>query len=291
MKNPIFHTPVLLAEVIEFLMPKPGKSYIDATLGGAGHTFEILKRGARVLGIDRDKQAIEYVKSHMQIEQNLTLVQGNFSQLAEIAKSHGVSQVDGILFDLGVSSHQFETSQRGFSFTKEGPLDMRMDQNLQISAYDIVNNFDERRIHEILKTYGEEKYSRPIARAICSARQIEPINSTIRLAQIVRSAVPRGVRKKMIDPATKTFQAIRIVVNSELLNLEDTLPQTISLLVKGGRLVIISFHSLEDKLVKRFLKSQKSLRVLTPKPIGPSKSEIYKNPRSRSAKLRVAERI
>ena len=287
----IFHTPVLLDKVVEFLMPKPGKSYIDATLGGGGHTFEITKRGARVLGIDRDKQALEYVNSRMHMEQNLTLVQGNFSQIAEIAKSHGFSQVDGILFDLGVSSHQLETPQRGFSFTKEGPLDMRMDQNLPISAYDIVNNFEERRLNEIFKTYGQEKFSRSIASAICSARQIEPINSTIRLAKIIQQATKRGVRKTKIHPATKTFQAIRIVINSELLNLQECLPQTISLLVHGGRLVIISFHSLEDALVKRFLKQDRQLRVLTPKPIGPARSEIWQNPRARSAKLRAAEKI
>lgn len=199
--------------------------------------------------------------------------------------------MDGVLFDLGVSSHQIETPQRGFSFSKVGPLDMRMDKSITVTAYDIVNHFDERRLNEIFKTYGQEKFSRSIARAVCSARQIEPINSTVRLAKVIEKAIPPGVRKQKINPATKTFQAIRIVVNSELLNLQESLPQTTELLVSGGRLVIISFHSLEDGIVKRFLKSQGGLRVLTPKPIGPSQSEILDNPRARSAKLRAAEKI
>lgn len=284
-----FHTPVLLDEVIDFLNPSPGKTYIDATIGGAGHTFALLKKGAKVLGIDRDPDAIAHVREHIN-SQLLTLAQGNFSKIGEIARSNGFIKVDGILFDLGVSSHQLESAKRGFSFTKEGPLDMRMDPQLSVTAYDIINNFDERRLNEIIKTYGQEKYSRSIARAIYSARQIGKINSTIRLKEIIQSAVPRGARKARINTATKTFQALRIIVNSEILNLESTLPQTSKLLVGGGRLVIISFHSLEDATVKRFLKTQESLRVLTPKPIGPTKSEILKNPRARSAKLRAAEK-
>lgn len=283
----IFHAPVLLQEVIKFLAPAPGKSYIDATIGGGGHAFELLKRGARVLGIDRDPEAIEQVRKETR---NVMLVQGNFNKIGEIARSNGFGNVNGILFDLGVSSHQLEVPKRGFSFTKEGPLDMRMDPDLTIKAADIVNNFDERRLYEIFKTYGQEKFSRSIARAICSARQIESINSTVRLAQIISDAKPRGEYVR-IHPATRAFQALRIVVNSELLNLESTLPQTTNLLAPGGRLVIISFHSLEDALVKRFLKQEEKLLVLTKKPIGPSRQEILDNPRARSAKLRVAERL
>lgn len=299
-----FHKQVLLHEVIKFLNPAPGKTYIDATIGGGGHAFALLQKGAKVLGIDRDPEAIEYVKNQLETrncppagetgkletKENLVLANGNFSDIGQIAKSYGFNQVHGILFDLGVSSHQLENAQRGFSFAKVGPLDMRMDPMLSVTAYDIINHFDERRLNEILKTYGQEKFSRSIARAICSARQIEPITSTIRLAKIIEDAIPSGVRSK-IHKATKTFQAIRIVVNSELLNLQESLPQTTKLLAGGGRLVIISFHSLEDANVKRFLKQERQLKVLTKKPIGPSKSEILKNPRARSAKLRVAEKI
>lgn len=297
-----FHKPVLLAQVIEFLDPAPGKFYIDATIGGGGHSFALLQKGAKVLGIDRDPEAIEFVdkkwkmvNGKWKIAENLTLVQGNFSHIGQIARENGFSQVNGILFDLGVSSHQLETPKRGFSFQKEGPPDMRMDPNLTVTAYDIINNFNERRIHEILKTYGQEKFSRSIARAICSARQVKPIKSTIRLAKICQEAVPRGVYGKhrviKIHPATRTFQALRIVVNSELLNLGESLPQTTKLLAHGGRLAIITFHSLEAQIVKRFLKQEKQLAILSKKPIGPSKSEILQNPRARSARLRVAEKI
>ena len=286
----IFHAPVLLQEVIKFLSPAPGKSYIDATIGGGGHTFALLKQGARVLGIDRDPDAIEHIKDKWKIGKELILARANFNKIGEIARSNGASQIDGILFDLGVSSYQLEKADRGFSFQKKGPLDMRMDPDLEVTAADIINNFDERRLYEIFKTYGQEKFSRSIARAICSARQIESINSTVRLAKIIEDAKPRGAYEK-IHPATRAFQALRIVVNSELLNLEEALPQTTNLLARGGRLVIISFHSLEDALVKRFLKQEEKLLVLTKKPIGPNRQEVLANPRARSAKLRVAERI
>lgn len=300
----IFHAPVLLQEVSKFLAPASGKSHIDATIGGGGHAFELLRRGARVLGIDRDPEAVEYVKSKIKnqkekfpkgnakikIGKDLILIHANFNKIGEIAQEHGFMKVNGILFDLGVSSHQLEKAQRGFSFQKAGPLDMRMDPNLSVTAQDLINNFDERRLNEIFKTYGQEKFSRSIARAICRARQVEPINSTVRLAKIIEDAIPRGTYQK-IHPATRAFQAIRIVVNSELLNLEEALPQATNLLARGGRLAIVSFHSLEDGLVKRFFKQEKKLQVLTPKPIGPNRQELLANPRARSAKLRVAERI
>ncbi|OGD93164.1 16S rRNA (cytosine(1402)-N(4))-methyltransferase [Candidatus Curtissbacteria bacterium RIFCSPHIGHO2_01_FULL_41_44] len=286
-----YHTPVLLQEVIDFLNPAPGDLFIDATVGGAGHTHEILKRGARVLGIDRDPEAIEHIKNQFKIRENLHLVRGNFTSIGQIARENGFNQINGIIFDLGVSSHQLEKAQRGFSFEKEGPLDMRMDPALTIKAYDIVNNFDQRRLNEIFKTYGQEKYSWPISEAICSARQIKPVETTTELAQIVKKVIPRGVRGRYVHPATKTFLALRIVVNSELLNLQASLPQTVEILKIGGRLAVISFHSLEDGLVKRFFKQEAKLQVLTKKPIGPANQEILENPKSRSAKLRVAERI
>lgn len=296
-----YHTPVLLQEILKFLDPAPGKLFIDATVGGGGHTIELIKHGARVLAIDRDPEAIEHVKSKIKnlfwnknvsiskikIGKDLILANANFNKIGEISREYGFSQVDGILFDLGVSSHQLEKAERGFSFQKEGPLDMRMDPTLQVTAADIINNFDQRRLNEIFKTFGQEKFSWAIARAICSARQIKPIETTGQLAQIVREVYRRG----KFDPTTKTFLATRIVVNSELLNLEEVLPQTIGVLKTGGRLTAVSFHSLEDGIVKRFFKNQRKLKILTKKPIGPQPWEIEKNSRSRSAKLRVAEKI
>ena len=294
-----FHKSVLLKEVVEFLNIKPGCLYIDATAGGGGHTFEILRRGGKVLAIDRDPEAIEHINNRVKSleskvkSQNLTLVNGNFAKIAEIAKDQQFEKVDGIIFDLGVSSHQLEKAERGFSFQIEGPLDMRMDPKITITASDIINNFEKRRLYEIFKTYGQEKLSWCIASAICSARQIKPVTTTGQLAQIIEKAsggVYRRRARKRISPATKAFQALRIVVNSELLNLEETLPQTVKILKRGGRLAIISFHSLEDQIVKRFFKNERRLVVLTPKPIGPGREEIQKNPRARSARLRVSEK-
>ena len=291
-----YHRPVLLQKTIEFLDPARGKLFIDATVGGGGHAFELLKRGGKVLGIDRDPEAIKHIKKSQKLKaksQKLVLVCGNFSQIGEIAKSEGFSQLSGILFDLGVSSHQLEEARRGFSFIHEGPLDMRMDPNLNVRAFDLVNNFDKRRLNEIFKTYSQEELSWPIADAICRARQVKTIETTTELAKIVEAVYVRHIKRKnkRIHPATKTFLALRIVVNSELLNLEDSLPQTVDLLEKGGRLVIVSYHSLEDKIVKRFFKREAKLEVLTQKPIGPENSEIEANLRARSAKLRVAQRI
>ena len=297
-KSVKYHTSALLQEVIEFLDPKPDKKFIDATIGGGGHTLEILKRGGKVLGIDRDPDAIEHVKKEVHSSQftvhssgDLVLVQENFNRIGQIAKEKGFEKVNGILFDLGVSSHQLEAAERGFSFEKNGPLDMRMDPNLTVRAFDLVNNFDQRRLNEIFKTYSQEKLSWSIAGAICSARQIKPIETTDELAEIIKEVYRRFRKKGRLHPATKTFQALRVVVNSELLNLKEALPQTLDLLITGGRLVVVSFHSLEDEIVKRFFKHESKLKVLTPKPIGPKDLEIRANPRSRSAKLRAAEKV
>jgi len=284
-----FHESVLLKEVIDWLDVKSGGLYIDATAGGGGHTEAILARGGKVLALDRDPQAIEHLKKGAQ--GNLILVNDNFSHINSIAVKFGFQNVSGIIFDLGVSSHQLETPQRGFSFQNEGPLDMRMDPNLNIRAFDLINFFDKRRLYEIFKGFGEEKLSRPIADAIYSARQIKKIETTRELAEIVREVYRKYRVKSKLHPATKTFQALRIVVNSELLNLEEALPQTVELLEKGGRLAVISFHSLEDGIVKRFFKQAARLKTLTKTPIGPGAGEIQKNPRSRSANLRVAEKI
>lgn len=289
----IFHKSVLLHKTLDFLNPKSGDLFIDATAGGGGHTFELLRRGARVLAIDRDQEAIEQIRSKREIDGHLTLVKGNFANIGQIARANGFEKVNGILFDLGVSSYQLDTPERGFSFQKEGPLDMRMDPDLNLRAGEIVNRFERRRLYEIFKTFGQEKFSRAISKAICSARQIKPIETTAELAQIIKYAVPRGVgkNKRKVHPATKAFQALRIVVNSELLNLEEALVQTQELLKIDGRLVIISFHSLEDEIVKRFFKQNKNFNILTKKPIGPEEIEINQNPRARSAKLRAAVRI
>ncbi len=287
MKN--FHQSVLLKEAVDGLNVKQDRLYIDATAGGGGHTEEILKRGGKVLAIDRDSEAIDYLREKRL--ENLTLVNDNFSHIKSIAVKFGFEKVEGIIFDLGVSSHQLDEAKRGFSFQKEGPLDMRMDPALPITASDLVNNFEKRRIHEIIKDFGQEKLSWPIADAISSARQLKRINSTSELAQIVSEVYRKYRRKSKLHPATKTFQALRIVVNSELLNLEEALPQTVEILKKGGRLVVISFHSLEDAQVKRFFKQAARLKTVNKTPIGPGAGEIQKNPRSRSAKLRIAEKI
>lgn len=306
-----YHKSVLLGEVIDFLQPKPGKLYIDATIGGGGHSFELLKYGAKVLGIDRDPEAIEHVekevishKSKVRIGKDLILVNGNFNKIGEIAKFYGFTKVDGIVFDLGVSSHQLETVQRGFSFNRAGPLDMRMDPSIAVKASDIINNFDQRRLNEIFKDFAQEQFSWRVASAISSARQIKPIETTVELAQIVEDARGRArnktfeVKKRKrhvkgtgLHPATKVFLALRIVVNSELLNLEEALPQTIDLLKSNGRLVVISFHSVEEGIVKRFFKKTKELKILNQKPIPASVREVRENPRARSAGLRAAEKI
>ena len=293
------HTPVLLQKTVEFLDPEPGKLFIDATCGFGGHTEELIKKGSKVLGIDRDPEAIEYLRKSQESRvksQRLVLIQGNFADIGEIAKEAGFGKVDGILFDLGVSSVQLASPERGFSFIKGGPLDMRMDPTLGISAGDIVNNFEKRRLYEIFKNYGQEKFAGAIAGAICRARELKPIETTAELARVIEEVYKTGGvwirdKAKKLHPATKVFLALRIVVNSELLNLEKALPQTVELLNRKGRLVVISFHSLEDGIVKRFFKHQANLKVLIPKPIGPEKTEVLANPRSRSAKLRVAERI
>lgn len=280
--NIVIHTPVLLQEVIDYLSPTPGKKFIDATIGGGGHTIEILNRGGQVLGIDRDPEAIESIK----IDHDLVLVNDNFSNIGSIAKANGFTSVDGILFDLGLSSLQLDNLARGFSFQSPGPLDMRMDPNLAIKAQDIINNFDERQLYEIFKTFAQEKYSRAIAGAICRARRLKPVEDTGDLANIIEEISTKSSKIKI---KARIFQALRIIVNSELLNLKDALPQTEKLLKSGGRLAVISFHSLEDGLVKRFFKGGQ-WKVLTKKPIGPGPEEIITNPRARSARLRVGQK-
>ncbi|MFH1833056.1 MAG: 16S rRNA (cytosine(1402)-N(4))-methyltransferase RsmH [Candidatus Levyibacteriota bacterium] len=286
-----YHTPVLLKEIVDFLGVSKGKKYIDATLGGGGHTFEILKCGGTVLGIDVDQDAIDYVKSKIN-EEKLVLVKGNFKDIDKIAHSKGFNNVSGIIFDLGVSSFQLEKDSRGFSFQKEGPLDMRMDPSGasgQVKAADLINALTKGELYELFTKLGEERFARTISNDICRARRVKPIETTSELAGIIRK---RGFLKK-IDPATRVFQALRIAVNDELNNLKEALPKAIGLLEKGGLLEVISFHSLEDRIVKNcFQQFQKEGlgNVLIKKPIVPSNEEQKINRRSRSAKLRVFKR-
>jgi 16S rRNA (cytosine1402-N4)-methyltransferase len=296
-KSEVYHIPALLHETIQLLNVKPGKKYIDATLGGGGHSEEILKRGGILLGIDQDPEAITFAaKRFKQACPGLTpprLVQANFKDIKAIALESGFDRVDGILFDLGVSSHQLETPERGFSFNQEGPLDMRMSPELSVTAKDLVNVLNEGELAELFWKLGEEKFARRYAKAIVSARKISPILTGDQLAQIILREAPKRGRFDRTHPATRVFQALRIAVNDELHCLQIALPQTIGLLNKEGRLVVLSFHSLEDRIVKNFFLEEERkgvLKVIAKKPLTPTKEEVEFNPRSRSAKLRAAEK-
>jgi len=296
------HQPVLLNEVIFYLDPQPGKKFIDSTVGLGGHTLSLAKRvktQGKVLGLEWDRHALQKAQERVEqagLEKNIILIQGNFVQLKEKAERHGFLKVDGILFDLGISSWQIEKSGRGFSFQRDELLDMRFDSRDKtlITAAQIVNQWPEKKIAAILKTYGQERYTQRIARAIVEERKKKPIKKTFQLVEIIREATPKLYHRQRIHFATRTFQALRIAVNDEINNLIKALPQALGLLEKRGRLAVISFHSLEDRIVKNFFKQAKDrgqLAILTKKPLTPSQEEIKFNPRSRSAKLRVAEKI
>ena len=294
------HVPVLLNEVIGGLAPQAGGRYIDGTLGGGGHAFATLAASApdgRLLGIDTDPAALAAAGQRLALYGGrATLAHGNFRDIGAIAQSHGFAAVDGILLDLGVSSHQLDTPERGFSFTADAPLDMRLNPAEGPSAADLVNETPEDELADIIYQYGEERGSRRVARFIAEARRKEAITTTAQLAELVARAL--GGRHGKIHPATRTFQALRIAVNNELGSLEAALPQATELLAPGGRLAIISFHSLEDRIVKLFFRAESgyggsprnSLTILTKKPIEASDDEARRNPRSRSAKLRIAAR-
>lgn len=302
------HTPVLYEEALAALRPISGGVYIDCTVGGGGHAAGILERSAptgTLLGLDADPAALEVAARNLQpYGPRVTLVQGNFVHLAEIARNHGLARVDGILFDLGVSSLQLGDAQRGFSFQANGLLDMRFDPRGQTTtAADLVGGLSERELAELLFRYGEERRARAIARAIVAARAREPVASASRLADIVVQA--SGAKRASIHPATRTFQALRIAVNRELQNLDMALPQALGLLRPEGRIVVISFHSLEDRLVKQFFARESRgcicpprtpvcvcghsprLAMVTKKVVRPSREELVRNPRSRSARMRV----
>jgi len=295
-----FHTPVLLNETIEFLKVEKNHKYIDATLGGGGHTEKILERGGYVLGIDCDLEAIKFCadKFGLKLEregeeafaygERIILVWQNFIKIKKVATKFGFVEVDGILFDLGVSSHQLSDSRRGFSFEKEGPLDMRMDQRLNVTASDLINSLSRRQLEDLLKKFGQEKHYRAIARTVESLRLRQKIKTTSDLAGLIEKTVKE---KNRLHPATQVFMALRIAVNSELENLKLVLPQAADLLKIGGRLAVISFHSLEDRIVKQFFRENSSLQMVTKNYIKPSEIEVTVNRRSRSAKLRVAEKV
>lgn len=287
------HTPVLLQQIIDALQVTPGKQYIDATLGGAGHTAEILNRGGIVLGIDQDKDALTFVTEKLEPyiqDKTLTLAHGNFKDIKQIATEHNFTGVDAVLFDLGVSSYQLDDSGRGFTFRKSEPLDMRMDVRGEITARDIVNTYTEQELANLFEKYGEEINAKKIARGIVDARTVEKIETTGRLTQIIEALIPR---REKINPSTRVFQALRIEVNQELKSLKQGIIDAFSLLGKEGQLAVISFHSLEDRIVKRQFEEfvfEGTGVVKTKKPITATEVEVKVNSRSRSAKLRIIQK-
>lgn len=304
------HAPVLLAEVLEALAIRPDGAYLDGTYGRGGHAKAILSRlreKGRLVVVDRDPEAVAAARRQLGADPRVRIEEGNFAEMGAISASAGVEHgFDGILLDLGVSSPQLDTAERGFSFLAEGPLDMRMDPSIPVSAADWINTASERDIAGVIKRYGEERFARRIARAIVAERQSRPIRTTKDLADLVALAVPRREAGK--HPATRTFQAVRIHINDELGALKTAMDDSIDLLSLGGRLCVISFHSLEDRLVKRFMRTNATeneiwrglpdipdharprLRVVG-RAIRPGTAETSRNPRARSAILRVAERI
>lgn len=295
-----FHTPVMLEEVLYYLDLRPGKVIVDSTAGTGGHSKEILERispGGRLVAIDRDEESLSVARERLrEFEASCDFAHGNFVDLENILKGLGIEKIGGILFDLGISSFQLEDPERGFSFQNEGPLDMRLDRNSYISAYDLVNNLNEDEISSLLWNFGQERWHNRIARLLVRERQRRPIATTSELADIVVRSIPYRYRQHhyRIHPATRTFQAVRIAVNRELEALENAVNKAISFLEKGARICVISFHSLEDRVVKfsfRHAASSGLVNIITPKPLTPKFSEIADNSSSRSSKLRVAEKI
>jgi len=295
------HLPVLLSEVLQFLQCQPGRIYVDGTVGSGGHARAILERSwpsGKLIGLDWDEEAIGRAKESLaDFGRRVELREENFKNLRSVLDSLSITAVDGILLDLGVSTEQLEDQKRGFSFRLDGPLDMRMSRKTKTTAQELLQRLSVAKMREFLRQYGEERWAQRITKAIARRRQISPIRTSQDLVQVIERSVPpyRG----RIHPATRTFQALRIAVNDELHNLKIFLDQCSDLLVPGGRLCIISFHSLEDRIVKdhfsKWAKGQRgtppSFGILTPKPVVPSREEIFSNPRARSAKLRVAEKI
>lgn len=290
-----YHETVLLNETIDILQVQQGKKYIDATVGGGGHTESILRLGGTVLGIDQDTDAIDYTEKTLSgyVESNKLIVcKGNFSDILGIAKEKEFTSVAGILYDLGASGHQFEVAERGFSFQRDGPLDMRMDREMNVKAQDLINILTKGELYELFHKLGEERFARSIAERIVSARRLKPVTTTTELEGIIRKTIPRIPNG--VNPATRIFQALRIAVNDELNALRSSLPMALSLLETKGRIAAIAFHSLEDRIVKKQFRDWEDKHfghALTKKPVTPGSSELTKNNRSRSAKLRGFEKI
>jgi len=291
------HIPVLQKEVIQYLDPKPNENFIDCTTGFGGHALAILERNGpkgKVLGIDWDKEVVSQLKSQTtKFKNRFILANDSFTNLKEIVRKEKsrIGKIQGILLDLGMSSWHLEGSQRGFSFLRKEPLDMRYNTNQPLTAEKIINYWSEAEIEKILSEYGEERFARNIAKEIIADRKFYPVKTTSQLISIIQKAVPSGYQRQGIHFATRTFQALRIAVNDELNNLRKVLPESVEVLSKGGRLAVISFHSLEDRIVKEFFKEKSQeniLQILTKKPITPTREEIINNPRSRSSKLRIA---
>jgi 16S rRNA (cytosine1402-N4)-methyltransferase len=309
----VFHKPVLVGEVIASLRCRPGAVYVDGTLGGGGHAFEILRNSApdgRLIGIDADGDALREAQKRLApFGDRAILVKGNFADMEATLSGMNIEKVEGILLDLGVSSHQLDTAERGFSFTLDAPLDMRMDQDRGLSAYDLVHTLSGEELAALIRKFGEERMAGRIARTIIERRTLSPIRTTVDLASVVAGALPKPRGPARIHPATRTFQALRIAVNDELANLHRAITGGMERLKPGGRISVISFHSLEDRIVKNAFRAgekgctcppdlpvcacgrRPTMKVVTRKPVVPGEAEIRDNPRARSAKLRTAERI
>lgn len=294
------HKSVLAEEICAFLDPRPGGVYVDCTLGHGGISLKLLEKTgnhAHILGMDCDSEALDFAKATLKGHaQSIDYFHGNFSHIKEFVHAVGVSRVDGVVFDLGVSSMQLDQPHRGFSFQLAGPLDMRMDQRQATSAATLVNELPESELADMIFTYGEERYSRRIARAIVESRKHEKILTTDTLVQILGRALPLPYKRGRLHFATRTFQALRLKVNHELEVLEGALGDAISLLKHGGRVAVVTFHSLEDRIVKHLFRDLSrreipAISLLTKKPVRPTREEVMGNPRARSAKLRVAQRL
>ena len=306
------HKSVLLKETIDGLKIKPDGIYVDGTLGGGGHAYEVCRRlgeKGSIVGIDQDAAAIEAASARLKdFGEKVTIVRSNYCDMKSKLHELGIDKVDGIVLDLGVSSYQLDTAERGFSYREDAPLDMRMDRRQKMTARDIVNDYEERELYRVIRDYGEDKFAKNIAKHIVAARQKAPIETTGQLTEIIRASIPMKFQKKSGHPAKRTFQAIRIELNQELEVLKNSLDAMIDLLNPGGRLCIITFHSLEDRIVKSaFRKNENPCTcpsdfpvcvcgkiskgsIITRKPILPSKEEMEENSRAKSAKLRIFER-
>ncbi|HEV3021676.1 MAG TPA: 16S rRNA (cytosine(1402)-N(4))-methyltransferase RsmH [Pirellulales bacterium] len=286
------HVSVMLDEVVHWLDPRPGQIFVDGTLGGGGHTRALAQRvgaGGLVVALDRDPAAISAAERNL-AGMSVKLVAADFRQTGEVLAQLKLSAVNGIVLDLGVSSDQLADTQRGFSFDSDGPLDLRFDPTAGRPAWQLIEKLNAYELADLIYTYGEERHSRRIARHIVEQRGREPVRTARQLADIVRRSVPRGKDTRRIHPATRTFQALRIAVNDELEALEETLSNSANWLVSGARMAVISFHSLEDRIVKQAFRDDPRYTALTKKPLRPSQAEVDRNPRARSAKMRVAQR-